>query len=475
MKVALLISCIIGVAAVVAGQPEDRAITVPHRADRMSYRDRFESTQQEVFATGATSCNSALCHGGAKPRPEEVFLGKEYDLWYDESNGAHFRAFKVLSEDKRSDTMASLLYGANTAAKDQASCRACHAFDVDPPQQYRAFDIQEGVTCEACHGRSEHWIGPHRFRVKWRGDRTVEQRTQLGFYDTLDLVHRAEKCLECHLGTDSKRFSHEILAAGHPPLTFELAGDLFNVPVHWNNEQAYLDKSEGSWFHVRVWAVGQAVTLREQMRRLASWAASEEKVDYALFECYSCHHDLTGQPWRQSHTSGRELGEPVWDTATWAMCRPLLGLLSSEDRNAMERGIDSIVGSLSVRGGDRARVLRAANEVAKMADRLADKAAANQFDRTQTVRIIRSIVRDRDRISGLGYRSAVQAFSAMYALCRLAISNARDVSEENDAVLATLVKIEEMLYASDRRERSGEYDAFKFAAMLAELDEQLGG
>lgn len=474
MKFALLIASMTGAVCVAAWQPAKHPARPSPVGIRATYGERFAETQRGLGTVGATSCAGPSCHGAAEPRFDSPSLGTEYHLWYDDGMGSHFRAFKLLYGEQ-SDRMARALAGPSAVAKEQPECLACHAFVVEPSRRSKAVDIENGVTCEACHGRAEKWIGPHQIPAIWRSERTQQQRLADGFYDTRDLVHRAEMCLECHLGTNEKRFSHRILAAGHPPLTFELAGDLFNVPNHWRDEQVFLNADEGSWFHVRVWAVGQAVTLREQMRRLASWATSEEKVDYALFECYACHHDLTGQPWRQRRTPDGELGEPVWDTATWAMCRPLLGLLSLEHRTAMERGIDSIVRSLSVRGGDRARVLRAANEVAEMADRLAEKAAGNQFDRKQTVRILRSIARDRDRISGLGYRSAVQAFSAMYALCRLAITNARDVPEDNDAVLATLVKIEEMLYASDRRERSGEYDAFKFAAMLAELDEQLGG
>lgn len=475
MRAALLAVSVTGGVSMALWQPASPPPARPAASPQTSYHDRFEQTQKGLTATGATSCSSSLCHGGATPRPGEVFLGIEYDRWYAWGRGNHFRAYKVLYEDERSDRMAKLLYGPDAVAKEQATCRACHALDVEPARRGRAFDIEDGVNCESCHGRSEKWHGLHQNATRWRNELTTERRTAMGFYDTRDLVRRAELCLSCHLGTDNKPFTHQILAAGHPPLTFELAGDLFNVPKHWRDEQVYLSADEGSWFHVRVWAVGQAVMLREQMRRLAAWAAGGADVDYVLFECYACHHGLTVPSWRQHRGTVGKLGEPLWDSANWAMCEALLDLLPREQRDQMAVGIDQITGSLTLRGGDRATVRAAAETVAALAGRLAEKAAAKKYDRAGTFRIIRSLTRDRDRIAGLGYRAAVQTFSALYALYKLAVAESNKVPGNHDAILETLVKLEDFLYDRQRTERPGDYDALAFAGLIAEFERQLDG
>ena len=51
--------------------------------------------------------------------------------------------------------------------------------------------------------------------------------------DTRNVIHRTEKCLECHLGTKEKFVDHEMIAAGHPDLYFELDSFSAVMPRHW--------------------------------------------------------------------------------------------------------------------------------------------------------------------------------------------------------------------------------------------------
>ncbi len=80
-------------------------------------------------------------------------------------------------------------------------------------------------------------------------------------YDTRDLVKRSEKCLTCHLGTPEKSVDHELIAAGHPDLYFELDSFMSVMPPHWK------EVDTDPWFAVRAMAVGQAVQMREQLKR----------------------------------------------------------------------------------------------------------------------------------------------------------------------------------------------------------------
>ncbi len=114
-------------------------------------------------------------------------------------------------------------------------------------------------------------------------------------YDTRDLVKRSEKCLTCHLGTAEKQVDHEMIAAGHPDLTFELDSFSAAMPRHWK-----ANRSDDTWIGVQVWAVGQAVQLRESLNRLSRRAGGPNWPEYAELDCFACHHcfDAPADSWR---------------------------------------------------------------------------------------------------------------------------------------------------------------------------------
>ena len=82
--------------------------------------------------------------------------------------------------------------------------------------------------------------------------------------DLRDPVRRAENCLTCHLGTADKAVDHEMIAAGHPDLYFELASFTAAMPRHWKER-----REDDPQIEVRMLATaGQAVQLREQLQRV---------------------------------------------------------------------------------------------------------------------------------------------------------------------------------------------------------------
>src|SRR5260370_10954947 len=117
-----------------------------------------------------------------------------------------------------------------------------------PQQRGRAVESSEGVSCENCHGPASAWLGPHTTRT-WAQEKSVA----LGMHDTRNVMHRTEKCLECHLGTKNKFVDHEMIAAGHPDLYFELDSFSAGVPRHWTVPR-------GSYAGQPVW--GTAVAWR---------------------------------------------------------------------------------------------------------------------------------------------------------------------------------------------------------------------
>src|ERR1700722_9727602 len=113
-------------------------------------------------------------------------------------------------------------------AEAAPKCLACHALNPPSELRSRTFDVSEGVSCESCHGPASGWLGPHTER-NWTHAQSVAE----GMVDTRDIVKRTEKCLSCHLGSEEKFVDHEMIAAGHPDLFFELASFSAAMPRHW--------------------------------------------------------------------------------------------------------------------------------------------------------------------------------------------------------------------------------------------------
>src|SRR5512140_557847 len=206
--------------------------------------------------TGPGSCASPSCHGGVQVRAETSVQQNEYSTWVVQDKHAH--AFAVLTNPVAT-RMARILKidKADTSAK----CLACHALSVPEAERARTFDSTDGVSCESCHGPASNWLGSHTTKG-WTHERSVAA----GMRDLRDPVHRAENCLTWHLGTAAKAGDHEMIAAGHPDLYFELASFTAAMPRHWI-EHAGDDRTKDDPFaDVRMLAAGQAVQLREQLQ-----------------------------------------------------------------------------------------------------------------------------------------------------------------------------------------------------------------
>ena len=106
----------------------------------------------------------------------------------------------------------------------------CHALSIDGGHKARDFDATEGVSCENCHGGAADWLGPHV-----RSSAKHEDMVRLGLVDNNNLATRTVQCLTCHLGSSVKdmQVDHEMIAAGHPDLTFELDSFTAVEPPHW--------------------------------------------------------------------------------------------------------------------------------------------------------------------------------------------------------------------------------------------------
>jgi hypothetical protein len=245
--------------------------------------------------SGVQSCAGNGCHNSPQPKPTGMLMN-EMSTWTE--NDAHAQAYKVLeSVPKRLarkhpelTDIAKKLGIDNATTSDR--CLSCHALNAPANLRGAQFDVTEGATCSSCHGPSDKWLADHK-NEKWTqkqrdaragaggaGDEWAGQGAHaklladLGLYDTKPLVARAEICVACHLAIDPA-----LVEAGHPQPYFELNYFQETQPKHWRE----MPRDAGV-NHVRIWAVGQVVSLREAANQLAMRCADSGAKPEALKE-----------------------------------------------------------------------------------------------------------------------------------------------------------------------------------------------
>jgi len=348
---------------------------------------------------GAGGCASSNCHGGTSALPESSsrILGNEYSVW--SVRDKHSKAYSVLANE-RSKRMGEILRVGN--AQTAPRCTSCHA--AGSPAKF----VSDGVACEACHGPAEKWLGPHT-----QANHPHASNVSLGMHDTKDVAARARKCLECHLGTGDKIVDHELIAAGHPDLVFELDTFSAALPMHWRDPKP---QAGNSLPRARAWAVGQAAALGEGMRLLAARAGASWP-EFAELECYQCHHDLRAESWRiQRGYAGRKPGGLVINYARQDVLRVLAAQSAREQAAALESSLAQVANLTAGRLSDAPAIAAAARAAAQQADLLAARFAKQDFDTAAARAIIKALAADAARIAGSGAHSAEQATMALDAL-----------------------------------------------------------
>jgi hypothetical protein len=236
-------------------------------------------------------------------------------------------------------------------------------------------------------------------------------------YDTKDPILRAKKCLTCHLGSGEQIVDHELIAAGHPDLVFELDTFSAALPMHWREPKP---QAGNSLPRVRDWAVGQAVALAEGMRLLAA-RASAAWPEFAELECYQCHHDLRADSWRiQRGYAGRRAGSLQMNVARQDVLRVVLTQAAPEQSAAVEKPLAQAAALIAARLGDGPAIAQAARAAAQQADALAARFARQDFDAAAARAIVKALAADAARIAGSGVHSAEQATMSLDALAAAA-------------------------------------------------------
>ena len=247
---------------------------------------------------GAGSCAAQACHGGGFPER------MEYKIWA--TKDPHSRAFASL----RSETARRMAERLGYDVTKAEACLCCHG--TTGVRLAETFDQADGVSCENCHGGAKAWLGPHVDKA-WRNRKPAEKEKEFGLVDLSTPRKRVEKCVACHVGSTTRPMTHTIMAAGHPPLTFDGGAFPRAIHPHWKDER---DLTLESWVEgLRAAAVAELDRIVHAARDRRQW------IEFSVFDCYACHH-----PVYQGSVYGEKKGSPGELSLDLAPLRVLVGV-----------------------------------------------------------------------------------------------------------------------------------------------------
>src|SRR5687767_8208025 len=335
---------------------------------------------------GSAGCAGANCHGGAQAREGNMPPGNETRTWSQKDK--HAQAYETLKKPE-SDEILKKSGGAGKATESPL-CTNCHALPVPANQQMGNFKVEEGVTCNACHGPYEKWEQPHNQPGGANGLRqasgykTLDAQTlpfstsspehqkllkTHGLFDTRPILARAEKCTSCHLAIDAK-----MVEAGHPQPIFELAYYSELEPPHW--------REPGGYFGTKIWAAGQVVCLRDAARQLAERA-----------------------------------GGGAADKFVKEAADQTLGHLSAVKALAGPKAAAALeAAAADLKGGDKQKLADAAKRIAQVAEQLMPEVAKMTADEGKTASALSKVVKDASVAKDAGLRGAEQQALSLASL-----------------------------------------------------------
>jgi hypothetical protein len=377
-----------------------------------------------LMPQGAGSCSASACHGSMSPASPEHFpsrvLRNEHTTWITQDR--HANAYQVLFT-RRSQAMAARLSGGTVQAHKDTRCLSCHTTTgTDPGALAPEVVRQDGVGCESCHGPAERWLGAHT-QSWWNSLSSADKQDKFGMSPTKRLEDRASACLECHVGAPGMEVNHDLIAAGHPRLNFEFAAYLALMPPHW------VEDTRGN-FAARAWAIGQVAAARAALGQLHERAARADRLkdkpaassswpEFSEYDCFSCHHDLAGEAWRnQRGESNRSPGTPPW--GTWYY--PMTESLAQGDRHAETGELEGHFSTLRVEmnrfGPDPGKIARDSEKLAELLGRwlqgMSDDTKA--YDATKVRGLIETIEARSAGQPAPGWDGAAQRYLALQPL-----------------------------------------------------------
>jgi hypothetical protein len=349
---------------------------------------------------GNVSCSARGCHGGLEANPSPALGQNEYTRWT--THDKHSQAFEVLSSERGQRIAKNLAVtnegGKTIPANKDVRCLACHMTpqlaSVVAASPDRHPHSQDGVGCESCHGPAGNaddprgWLSEHT-RGSWKERKAANAPALFAEYHMKNLGNlqvQAAVCAGCHVGAPAdddhglpaRDLNHDLMAAGHPRLTFELTSFRENMPPHWQKDKHAADPG----YEARSWAVGQVMSARASVELLRERAKRAQETtpgpwpEFAEADCFSCHAALRVPSWRGGEYRGqRALGVIPYNTWYTVM---LPHVSAGPEVKAVTAGFDELRALMD-------RPLPDPREVVKVCDKLVGKGDSPLGKLTATV------------------------------------------------------------------------------------------
>ena len=370
------------------------------------------STTSSHVHVGVASCAGSTCHGRSEPTGK-VVRQDEILQWQSASSrtGAHSRAFAVLATPRGQAIAAKLGIGSATSAGECLGCHADPAYAGKGPRWH----VQDGVGCESCHGGAQQWLTSH-----YAVGQSHAANVARGLYPLDQPRARAEKCLDCHFGSDKpgQFVSHRIMAAGHPRVVFEV--DLFSALQQHHDEDADYIRRKRRTDNVQLWAVGQASAVSRATTLFANPRLGTDGIfpEIYFFDCHACHRQIVDGPNGKANwiaNPGRPIpsGMPAFNdenmimlSAAARVAAPGMAAKFDADSKAFHAAMAK----------DRPTAVAAARKLGASAGALADAMGRASLGRTETFAIIDSISSSAITARFTDYEGSAQAVMAIDTL-----------------------------------------------------------
>jgi hypothetical protein len=457
-RLRLMVSLTIFAAGGALGLYSDRAAPPARAAQKVQPKDALKPPTTDHKYIGAAACQQ--CHNELKPEENPLYmktLGFEFvRLWENKvwgvhdlhstayknlltSNSPQVKAGKAAANPtaERMEKNLRRYKGDNYTVATDPGCLACHASLKRPVEQspvekwtLDSFDTRDGVGCEMCHGHGSTYRFKHQETdenapkpegatdgVGWR-EWPPSVKREWGLIDLRDPAVATAQCASCHVGNarEGRFVTHEWYAVGHPPLPpLDLVKYTREQPRHWGlpSELPYFDKllkkdekKAASVFHVRKdeshvarrFAESTLATLRESanLGDQLGEAGKEDGLDYAAFDCASCHHNLKYPSDRQERGYVGRPGRPLFRPAAFALAKIVTAHAAQMEGSGLKNAPDQLAAAekkmleafASKSLGDPAKIKTAAAELRKWCNDTLTKLAAVRYTPDETKRLL---------------------------------------------------------------------------------------
>lgn len=394
------ISCawVLGVAAQAPPSPTPPSSISPNVAPPGGAVAAPVAGGQPGFYLGVASCQGSGCHASPRAQVGAAVLQNEVYTWLKED--PHQGAFNTLFSPHSQRIASHLDLG---PAHKAALCLHCHSVNVAKEKKKGALALEDGVSCEGCHGPASGWRDAHT-DPSWTHADSVAN----GLLDLRSASVRAKVCLGCHQGDSGRTVDHTLIAAGHPALAFELDNFSQEMTPHWKPEAT--PPAQG-------WAVGQVAAFREGVAQLARRAASERWPEFSDYSCVSCHHSLKAEQWKQAGVFNRRErpGLPPWSPARWAVLRQIVEAVAPGERVALDREVKELAKAVERMNRPR-EVSAAAERVSGLLAAVLPKVESARWDGARARALLATLAKDEEGWLATDVHSAEQGFWAMQTL-----------------------------------------------------------